>query len=111
MTNRLRRLSVAVVLPILLWACGGNSTSLTGPSSPTYTVSGVVFERTATGSEPVEGIWVAEASSRRGARTDENGVYRIADLAAGTISLSASGSSYYVATTEFLISGDSRKDI
>jgi hypothetical protein len=110
--NRLKCLSVVVGLPILMWACGGQPTSLTGPTgSSTFTVSGVVFARSPSGTELVEGAWVEESNSHRGATTDKKGFYSIAGLSAGSISLSASASYYYVATIEFPISGDVNKDI
>jgi len=54
--SRMKCLSVVAGLPILMWACGGQPTSLTGPTgTPTFTVSGVVFARSRTGTELVEG--------------------------------------------------------
>jgi hypothetical protein len=110
-TNRLKCLLIFVGLPILMWACSGDPTSLTSPTSPTFTVSGVVFERTPTETKPVEAAWVEESNSHRGTQTDKNGFYSIAGLPAGSTSVSASASSYYVETISFVISGDVKKDI
>ena len=87
-------------------------TSPTGPTGrgPTFTVSGVVFERTPTGTEPVEGV-CGRRNSHRGAMTDKIGFYSIAGVVSGSISVSASGSSYYVATITFPLCGDVNKDI
>jgi hypothetical protein len=74
-------------------------------------VSGVVFARSPTGTELVEGAWVEESNSHHGATTDKKGFYSIAGLSAGSISLSASASYYYVATITFPMSGDINKDI
>src|SRR3984893_16430984 len=110
--SRMKCLSVVVGLPILMWACGAQPTSLTVPTgSPAFTVSGVVFARSPTGTGLVEGAWVEEAHSHRGATSDKKGFYSIAGLTAGTISLSASASYYYVATITFPISSDANKDI
>jgi Carboxypeptidase regulatory-like domain len=73
-------------------------------------MSGVVFETRPSGTEPVEGVWVAETNSHRSATTDEKGFYRIGGLSPGSISLSASKSSYYVSNT-FAIGADVTKDI
>jgi hypothetical protein len=110
-TNRSTRLLIAVGLPILMWACGGDPKSVPAPAGSGYTVSGVVFEQTPAGTVPVEGVWVAEANSRRGAMTDRKGFYSIAGLSAGTISLSASGPSYFVSTVTVSISGNVEQDI
>ena len=74
-------------------------------------MSGVVFETRPSGTEPVEGVWVAETNSHRAARTDEKGFYRIGGLSPGSISLSASKSSYYVSNVTFAIGADVTKDI
>jgi hypothetical protein len=43
--------------------------------------------------------------------TDKHGFYSIPGLPAGEVSLSASGSYYYVATVTLTISGDATQDI
>jgi hypothetical protein len=108
-----KRLFAAVSLTvsaISVTACGGSPTAPASAAS-TYTVSGIVFERTADGTEPVQGIRVEDAASHRARTTDNNGFYSIQGLPAGVISLSASGSYYYVATVTLTISGDASKDI
>jgi len=106
-------IAVAVVTGSVFVVGCAQMSSPTAPAvaAPTYTVSGVVFDRTAGVTVPVEGIWVADAVSRRGVLTDRNGFYSIQGLAAGDISLTASGSHYYVAIVTLTISGDARKDI
>ena len=108
----LNRLLTAVSLTMCGISISGCAGSPTAPAivAPTYIVSGVVFERTANGINPVEGIWVATAS-HGGRATDKNGFYSIPGLPRGDITLTASGSSYYVATVTVTISGDTKQDI
>ena len=102
--------SCLAILAISLLACAGSGIPPAAPS-PTFTVSGIVFERTPSGTESVPGAWVEEITSHRGAPTDKNGFYSIAGLPAGNVSVQASGSYYYVATVTFPISGNTTKDI
>jgi hypothetical protein len=109
----LKRLLAAVSLTIsanAVIACGGSPTAPASAAS-TYTVSGIVFERTSDGTKPVQGIRVEDVASHRAGTTDKNGFYSIQGLSAGVISLSASGSYYYVATITLRISGDASEDI
>ena len=103
--------AVAVVgCAISMWACNGSPTT-PGTASPAFTVSGTVFRSTPSGTEGIEGVWVAEPNSFRGAMSDRNGLYSIAGFSAGSITLSASKSSYYVSTRTLQISANTSQDI
>jgi hypothetical protein len=109
---RFKRLSAAVCLAISalsMWACA--SPMAPAASNPTFTVSGTVFERTPSGTAPVEGVFVAETNSHRNATTDAKGFYRIEGFSSGSISLWASKSYYYVSKVTLAISGDVSTDI
>jgi carboxypeptidase family protein len=103
-------LAAACLSMLTLSACAGSGMAPAAPT-PTFTVSGIVFERTPSGTEAVPGAWVEEITSHRGAPTDKNGFFSIAGLAAGNVTVQASGSYYYVATVTFPISGNTTKDI
>jgi hypothetical protein len=106
-----KRLFTAVCLAMSAISISACARSPTAPASaPTYTVSGIVFERTAQGTEPVEGIRVVDAGNRGGV-TNNHGFYSISGLPAGEVSLFASGSYYYVATVTLTVSGDAKQDI
>lgn len=86
----MKQLSTIVSLAILIGACGGRSQS-TSPASPsvpaprsapqaTYILSGVVFERTPTGTAPIENVEVycdscGSPNGHTFAYTDANGYY------------------------------------
>jgi hypothetical protein len=54
---------------------------------------------------------VIETNSHRGVTTDAKGFFSIAGLPAGSITLSASKSYYYVSNITVAISGDTHADI
>src|SRR5262245_45186146 len=102
---------VVATMLMSLSACSGDAPSVTMPTGPTFTLSGIVFQRTPIGTETVAGIWVAEANSHKGVLTDANGLYSLSGLSAGSASVSASGTSYYVATVTFDLTANVTKDI
>jgi hypothetical protein len=113
MTNQIRvGATVCLAVSALsMWACDQGPTS---PSnrSPSFSVSGVVFTTTPTGTtRPVTDARVVETHSNAATQTDENGMFRIAGLPSGVLTLSASKSYYYVSNVTFSMSGDSVQDI
>lgn len=112
MSNEIRACAAVVVAisAVSMWAC---ATPSAPAAAQALAVSGTVFQRATTpsGTVPVEGVFVAEANSRRNATTDAKGFYRIEGLPVGSVALSASKSSYYVANAAFAISADTSKDI
>lgn len=117
----MKRLSVAVSLAALIWACGGGSrsSSPTSPSAPpapaapraSYTLSGTVSEVTPTGQRPVEGVRVEETNLHARATTDKNGFYSISGLYGGSSSLSVTLEGYETDRRDVTIKGDTRLDI
>lgn len=107
----INRLFVVVSLAILMWACdgGGRSSIPTSPSAQpapsaalqSYTLSGVVSERTPTGAAaPVEGVLVEETNFHQSAITDGKGAFSIAGVS-GPLSISMSKSRYFTDTLTF----------
>jgi len=120
----MKRLSVAVSLTILTWACdvGSRTPSPTSPSAPpapaapraTYTLSGIVSEVTSTGyHRPVEGARVEEINLHLPVWvwTDKNGFYSIPGRHAGTLSLSVTLEGYEAGKRDVAINGDTQLDI
>ena len=106
-TNKLAVLSLAIVLS----ACEGTSTVPTSPTptatetpvgavpTATYTLSGMVFEVTATGPAPIEGVEVycdscGSPDGHTFVYTDANGFYRLEWAANGVHPLFVTKESY-----------------
>jgi hypothetical protein len=109
----MKRLSVAVSLALLIWACGACSRS-PSPASPsaarvTYTLSGHVSEVTPTGQAAVVGARVATGPLF--GTTDENGFYSISGLYAVSSSITVSKAGYETDTRTLTITGDMQFDI
>lgn len=121
----MKRLSLVVSLPILIWACGGGSlTSVpTSPSPPpapappraTYILSGTVSEVSPIGQRAIDGVRLEvrgeNTTNFLSATTDKNGLYNIPGLYTGSSSLSVSLVGYVTDTKSVTISGDTRLDI
>ena len=109
----MKRLSIAVSLAILMWACdaGSRSSTPTSPSPPAarpiYTLSGVVSAETPTGLAPVEGVFVQE-NLRQRAITDANGFYTISGLSTLNNTIQARKASYDLFTRILAINGDTQ---
>jgi hypothetical protein len=91
---------------------------------PTFTVSGVVFEMTASGTTPVQGVWMwcddCDESDVNPLFTDANGFYTFSGLPNGVHPLLLSKGGYSVVAqtpghepgeTAVTVSGDTRFDI
>jgi CarboxypepD_reg-like domain len=81
------------------------------PPAPTFTLSGVVTEVTATGVGPVSGAFVQETRTRLGATTDMDGRFRISGLSAGVGGLRISKDGYVTSTTNVDITADVQLDV
>ena len=108
------RLSVAIIVTILLSACG-DSPTLPGttdqPPTPTYTLSGVVTVATVQGPALVTGARVEESISRRVTTTDLNGFYSISGLAPTNNLVTVTKAGYVSETRPVTINSDTRFDI
>ena len=112
------RLSTLLSLTVLLSACDGRTPVSPSPppagvttlSSATYTLSGVVTEMTATGSAPIEGARVVDASGRSAA-TDGDGAYLISGLPASSRTISVTRNGYLTGTRTIAMTGDTELDI
>jgi hypothetical protein len=95
------------------------------PPPPTFTVSGVVFEMTAAGQVPVQGVWMwcddcDQSDIELPLLTDANGFYTFSGLTNGVHPLLLSKSGYSVVAptpghgpgeTAVTVNGDTRFDI
>lgn len=79
----------------------------------TYTLSGLITERTSTGSMPLEGVEVFRgyASGWIGATTDSNGFYEVHGLYDRTDVVSASKDGYERQEARVTVNGDTRFDM
>jgi hypothetical protein len=120
----MNRLFVVATLAVLTAMCGGGtSVSPTSPSAsvaPTpsapvspiaFTLSGVVFEVTATGTTPVRGVQVEEYDRHTSATTDADGVYRISGVSGGRIFVGFDKEGYQSNRSSVTVNGDTRFDI
>ena len=130
----MRRLSMAVSIALLICGCNGSTEpfripatpSAIPPSSPPPTVlrggalSGVVYEVTAAGDVPLEGVHVYW-SEYRGTDTDRQGAYSIPDVHNGIQPVWVAKDGYKFAVDiphpagepwrDVLVDGDTRFDI
>jgi len=110
----MKHFPAALILAILVSACGGpGSRSLTPPSTPaaTHVVSGVIAEMTPAGLVPVEGVRVEEATSRQAATTDRTGFFSMSGVPAVHALFSARKDGYQIVTKDVQINGDTRLDM
>jgi len=112
----MKNLPAAVILALLVSACGESPrppTSPTPPAAPpaTYTLSGVVSEMTAAGLVPVEGVRVVEAVTRLEATTDRAGFFSISGLRTADAFLSATKGGYHAYSGTVYVRADTRLDI
>ena len=108
------RLLLAMSVTIVLSACGDSPTSPGGterPSTPTYTLSGVVTVATEKGPVLVTGARVEESISRRVTTTDVNGFYSISGLAPTNNLVTVTKAGYVSDTRPVTINSDTRLDI
>lgn len=92
----LQRLALALAVVLSMSACdgAGSSFSRPGPTSPggpvpTYTVTGVISEATATGVTPLHGAVVRDERSGQETTTDDTGFYRLTGVAGSNNFISA----------------------
>lgn len=102
-------IALSVVLP--LWACDGRAPTPVSPGETiTYTLSGVVSERAASGLAPLQGATVREARAGRQTVTDATGFYSIPGVPGPTASVTVVKEGYTSGQKIFDISGDTRLD-
>lgn len=106
--------AIALSIAAFPAACGSSGaptapTALT--AATTSSISGAVFEVTAAGTQPVEGVQVEEAATHLRAMSDASGAYRIAGLQALSSSISAMKPGYTTTSSPVLISGDTHLDL
>ncbi len=116
LSSTLRGVATWLMLLITLPACDLRTSSSTAPTpappaTPTYTLSGIVSEMTATGAVPIERAQIVDGGTGRTAVTDATGFYSISGLPATSRSLSVNKDGYLPEVQSLTISGDTRLDI
>jgi hypothetical protein len=110
--NSVQRLAILASVVLALCACDSRGPTPVSPSqTTTYTLSGVVSERTASGLVPLQGAQVHEERYGRPATTDGNGVYTIAGIPGPTGSVTARKEGYTTVRKTVDVSADTRLDL
>jgi hypothetical protein len=112
---------MAILASVLLlsWSCDdGMRSAVTAPgptppggSAATYTLTGTVSERVASGLSPVQGVIVLESKSRQQVTTDARGFYQLAGLSATGNSITATKEGYTAFSRTFDMNRDEQLDM
>ncbi|HET9264604.1 MAG TPA: hypothetical protein VFO14_16250 [Vicinamibacterales bacterium] len=105
----IRRLAILTTVVVSLSACNR-------PTAPTvpmgeHSVSGVVSERTSSGSVPLEAVQIREEASGRYATTDSAGFYELSRLPGPSGVIIASKAGYATVRRTVAVNGDTRLDL
>ena len=107
--DQIRRLAILTTVVVSLSGCNR-------PTAPTvpmgeHSVSGVVSERTSSGSVPLEAVQIREEASGRYATTDSAGFYELSRLPGPSGVIIASKAGYATVRRTLAVNGDTRLDL
>ena len=93
-------------------ASGKTHVAVTGAATPAYTITGTVTDGTSGGVLPNIDVQATDSAGKNLAtKTGSAGTYTIGGLAAGTVTLTASGVSYQAMTRSVTLTSDTRVDM